>query len=88
MRITVLDGARFTSKAVAHEYIAKMLDFPEYYGKNLDALNDSLHELPRDMGVIIVNAAAAKCALSNYADGIFEDFFDVLGGRLRVCIFE
>ncbi len=88
MRVIVLDGACFTSKAETHEYIAKMLGFPAYYGKNLDALDDSLHELPRDTGIIIVNAAAARCALSDYADGIFEDFFDVLGGRFRVCIFE
>ena len=29
----------------AHEYLAQMLDFPEYYGKNLDALFDCLTEL-------------------------------------------
>lgn len=88
MRVIVLDGAQFTSKADAHEYIKNLLGFPEYYGKNLDALDDCLHELPRDIGVIIVNTAAARCALSDYADGIFEDFSDVLGGRFRVCIFE
>ena len=88
MRVVVLDGARFTDKVSAHEYIAEILGFPEYYGKNLDALDDSLHELARDTGVVIVNAAAAKRALSDYADGLFEDFLDVLGGRFRVCIFE
>lgn len=29
----------------AHLYLAQMLDFPEYYGKNLDALFDCLTEL-------------------------------------------
>ena len=28
----------------AHEYLAKVLELPEYYGKNLDALYDCLTE--------------------------------------------
>ena len=28
-----------------HEEIAQKLSFPEYYGKNLDALNDCLSEI-------------------------------------------
>lgn len=37
-----LDASQMTSKSEAHEYIKKMLNFPDYYGKNLDALWDLL----------------------------------------------
>jgi len=33
-----------TTKQAVLEVFAQVLDFPEYYGVNLDALNDSLHD--------------------------------------------
>lgn len=35
-------------KKQLHEHIAKVLHFPSYYGKNLDALYDCLSEIRRD----------------------------------------
>lgn len=40
-----LDCRQMTSREAAHTYLAKMLDFPDYYGHNLDALYDCLTEL-------------------------------------------
>lgn len=88
MKIIILDAARFTDKRTAHECIAEVLNFPTYYGKNLDALYDCLSELPRDTAVIIVGADAARAMLGGYADAIMEDFTEVLGESFRVCIFE
>ena len=83
MKIFILDGSRFTSKQEAHEYIQRTLGFPSYYGKNLDALDDCLSELSRDVGVIMTGADVARSALGGYADGILEDFEDVLGVKGR-----
>ena len=41
----VLNCENLTQRAQAHRYLAHMLDFPDYYGKNLDALFDCLTEL-------------------------------------------
>lgn len=86
MKIIILDGSRFTSRQEAHEYIQKTLSFPSYYGKNLDALDDCLSELSRDIGVVMTNLDAARFMLGEYADGILEDFEDVLGAKGRFFI--
>ena len=44
----------FTPRQI-HEYIAKKLEFPEYYGKNLDALYDCLTDIDEETEVRIVN---------------------------------
>ena len=41
----ILDCENLLQKEQAHLYLAQMLDFPDYYGKNLDALFDCLTEL-------------------------------------------
>lgn len=38
-------GARCTSQEALHEFIAKKLCFPDYYGANLSALADCLSEM-------------------------------------------
>lgn len=38
----ILDGKKFTSVDRLHEILQIKLDFPDYYGKNLNALWDCL----------------------------------------------
>ena len=45
MKQITLDGNILADIAQVHDYIKEMLDFPEYYGKNLDALFDCLTDL-------------------------------------------
>ena len=46
MQAVYLDARQFTDKVASHDYLKEMLDFPEYYGANLDALYDCLTDLP------------------------------------------
>ena len=56
MNYVFLDGAKILSHADLHRAFADALDFPDYYGRNLDALRDCLTEQAEPVGVIIVHA--------------------------------
>ena len=77
MKIVTIDGAKMTSKVEAHAHISDALDFPMYYGKNLDALADCLSEIPRETTIVLRNMDAARDVLGEYADAIFEVFEEI-----------
>ena len=60
MKYVFLDGEKIISNADLHECFAAALDFPEYYGKNLDALHDALTDITEPVTVIAVNTAALE----------------------------
>ena len=45
MKQITLDGNILANAAQVHEYLKDCLEFPEYYGNNLDALHDCLTDL-------------------------------------------
>ena len=45
MKRITLDGNILADVAKVHDYLMEILEFPEYYGKNLDALHDCLTDL-------------------------------------------
>ena len=53
MNIIILDGQYMTSREAAYEYIGKTMSFPDYFGKNLDALFDCLGEMRIDKITIL-----------------------------------
>ncbi|MCQ2427598.1 MAG: barstar family protein [Clostridia bacterium] len=75
MTPVILDGTKMTTECGAHDHIAEMLRFPDYYGHNLDALADCLWEVPKDVCVILMDSEAMLSALGKY-------------GRRLISIFE
>ena len=43
--MVILDASKMVSRQEAHRYLKEQLAFPDYYGKNLDALYDCLTDL-------------------------------------------
>ena len=53
MNIIELDGKLI--KKDGHNYLKEMLNFPDYYGKNLDALYDCLTDIGIDTEIRLIN---------------------------------
>ena len=68
----VLDCYEMYERRVAHEYIAKMLEFPDYYGKNLDALFDCLTEMG-ECSILFTNLSALE-ELGDYSGALLAVF--------------
>ena len=57
MKKIILDFDIPENKKELHEYIADKLEFPEYYGKNLDALYDCLTDIAQPTAIGIFEPA-------------------------------
>ena len=52
-----------------HDYLKEVFDFPEYYGKNLDALYDCLCEIGVDIEIVLINPdAVSKDLIDTFVD--------------------
>ena len=54
MKTVVIDFHDFNDSKSVHEFLAERLDFPDYYGKNLDALYDVLTTDIRDVNILVL----------------------------------
>lgn len=51
----ILDAALFGNARQVHNYLANALQFPDWYGRNLDALHDCLTDCRRDTLIRLKN---------------------------------
>ena len=63
MKTALLDGRKIFSPAMLHESLKKQLDFPDWYGMNLDALHDMLTG-PESFGIVITNTELLRESLA------------------------
>ena len=75
MNIYLLDGKDMTSREKAYRVIEQVLGFPDWFGHNLDALADSLSELPTDKtAIVFVNTDSLADNLGPYAEKVLACF--------------
>ncbi len=55
MQTCILDGATIRDKETLHTLLAKGLNFPCWYGRNLDALYDCLSDVGEETEVVVRN---------------------------------
>ena len=72
----ILDGKKMVSGEETHAYLKETFGFPDYYGKNLDALHDCLEEMG-EVEVEIINADDMLAALGRYGEILMQMLHDV-----------
>lgn len=71
-RRLTLNAKRMTTREQAHAHIKARLRLPEWYGNNLDALNDCLGEINRPTRIIVRFAPILKESLGAYGTKILD----------------
>lgn len=72
----VLDGRRMDDRAGVHAELKRKLSLPDYYGDNLDALNDCLGERRERELVVIERAGDMFEGCEGYALALLRVFTD------------
>ena len=70
MKEIIIDCSLLKTRDDFHDHLAQALAFPDWYGKNLDALHDLLTAAPEETHLVFRNWNQAEEALGPYAAGI------------------
>ena len=71
-RKVMLREAELTTPEEVHERLARKLDFPEYYGHNLDALEDCLGAIDEPTRIVVVRADEKTAWFNGFVEVIRE----------------
>jgi len=76
MNKIILDGKKFNTERELHQFFKKQLDFPDYYGMNLNAFWDCLSEgFEEPTKIIWINVEDSK---KNLGVNFVKDVIDLL----------
>ena len=64
----LIDGAAIETREQLHDALSRQLSFPDYYGRNLDALFDCLTDLAEETELRLVRRDELFAHLGVYAD--------------------
>lgn len=71
-RRLTLNARRMSTRELAHAHIKARLRLPEWYGNNLDALNDCLGEINHPTRITVRFAPRLKETLGDYGTKILD----------------
>lgn len=71
-----LDGREMRDRSATHDYLKAVLNFPDYYGRNLDALYDLLTECGEERTIVLSHKSEMEQQLSHYAVALLDAFQD------------
>ncbi|WP_234121993.1 barstar family protein [Clostridium hydrogenum] len=89
MKTIVIEGKNFKDRESFHAFLKLQMNFPEYYGNNLDALWDCLTgEIKLPLKIVWKNFNISKITLGDYADKAAELFIKAEKALDKKFIFE
>jgi|InofroStandDraft_1065614.scaffolds.fasta_scaffold135310_2 ribonuclease inhibitor len=88
MRKVVLNFDGMNSKEEIQEYLAEQMEFPFYYGKNLDALYDCLTDISEPVAVACHMPEEEKDSyMEAYLDKLYGTFRDAEADNGNLAVF-
>ena len=81
-----LDGYKMISKSETHKYIKKMLNFPDYYGGNLDALWDILSTKSKLISIFLLHEEKIYENLGDYGKQLIDVFQEAANSNTNIKI--
>lgn len=79
-----LDGYKMISKSETHKYIKKMLNFPDYYGENLDALWDILSTKSKIISIFLLHEEKIYENLGDYGKQLIDVFQEAANSNTNI----
>lgn len=76
MREVTLDLSPFEEKISLHRYLKEALDFPFYYGANLDALHDELTSQRDTLRITVRYSKSPRGKMIDYLPKLLRVFED------------
>ncbi len=76
MKKIKIDCKKIYSKEAFHKEIARLMDFDEYYGENLDALWDELTQ-EKEFKISLINSKYLILNLDDYGEQILNLFDEI-----------
>lgn len=62
-----LDGSRLCTRKDMSDYMDEIFHFPDYFGRNLDALNDCLSEVNEEVDIVLDRECVKTLCSNDYA---------------------
>ena len=76
MKTIVIDGGCMPDRDATHDYLARRLELPAYYGRNLDALYDLLCERNEPTRLVLYRQEAILEVLGKYGQSLVNTLRD------------
>ena len=86
MQICILDGEKIPDQDALHTLLAASLSFPDWYGRNLDALYDCLTDVQDETEIELRHMELLEKNLGKYAVFLWKVLKNAAGENPRVHI--
>lgn len=84
MKHCILDGEAIGTREQLHEILQRELELPEWYGRNLDALYDSLTDSHERISIEMRNPEALAAHLGRYAKALEQVIRDAAEENVQI----
>lgn len=88
MKYCVIDGKQIENKEMLHQTLKEALEFPEWYGNNLDAMYDLLTGMQEKVTIEIQDQEQLEAHLGAYAKAFLRVLRDAASEQERIHIIE